>query len=325
MLRSSFSTDMLPATLSAEKKAWHWAEICGARRGFSRFFVDCPIKDGFKATIDGLALDQVEIGSTIATSLKLERAKRQVARDGNDDIMLILSTDVRPLAARQMRREGELRRGDAVVVSLDEPSMVLAQKGGRAFSINIPRRLLADHIRAPQMNGGLVVDFRSEALQLLSNYSRLMLSRPPQELALQLASARHIVELAAVAIATAQAAKPMPDMASAQAARLALILEMIAQRAAEPALGAEDIGRALGVAERSVQALLQHAGTTFSGELREARLKLAEAKLKDRAFAHHSIVDIAMMSGFSDLSTFYRALRQTGRPHPTEIREKKKR
>jgi AraC-like DNA-binding protein len=66
-----------------------------------------------------------------------------------------------------------------------------------------------------------------------------------------------------------------------KAARLKAIVEEIGRRLADPSLSAATVGRRLGLSERYVQQLLEGAGFSFSGYVRELRLKRAHQMLRD--------------------------------------------
>jgi transcriptional regulator GlxA family with amidase domain len=69
-----------------------------------------------------------------------------------------------------------------------------------------------------------------------------------------------------------------------------------------------------------VQQLLEGAGLSFSTFVRVSRLKRARRLLRDPLSSHLRIVDIAMMTGFGDLSHFNRAFRLQFGETPTDAR-----
>jgi AraC-like DNA-binding protein len=74
------------------------------------------------------------------------------------------------------------------------------------------------------------------------------------------------------------------------------------------------------LSERYVQELLEGAGFSFSGYVRELRLDRAYKMLRDRRYAALRISDIAMQAGFSDLSYFNRSFRVRYGLTPNEAR-----
>jgi AraC family transcriptional activator of tynA and feaB len=65
---------------------------------------------------------------------------------------------------------------------------------------------------------------------------------------------------------------------------------------------------------------MAQGGTSFGATLIEARLKRANALLRDRRFARISIADIAWRSGFSNTSHFARRFRRRFGIAPGEMR-----
>jgi AraC-like DNA-binding protein len=105
-----------------------------------------------------------------------------------------------------------------------------------------------------------------------------------------------------------------------KAARLKAIVEEIRRRLADPSLSAAAVGRRLGLSERYVQQLLEGAGFSFSGYVRELRLKRARQLLRDPLARELRIGDIAAMVGFDDLSHFNRMFRLHFGERPTDTR-----
>jgi AraC-like DNA-binding protein len=256
-------------------------------------------------------LRDVTVSSASATSILLTRSKRHVGSDGKSDIQLLLCDGARPIAGGQFGREHVLREGDALVMDFAAPHVSGAPAGAKALAVHVQRAALERIGGFGNAVGGSLVDHRVEAMQLLRGYVRLMLSgsRPITD-AVAAASSRHIIELVALALGSAQPEREETGSLDAvAAARVALLINEITVRFAEPALDAAAVGKSLGLSERSVQYLLQRAGTTFSDELREARLVRADAMLGSTAHLARSIAAIAFECGFTDLSTFYRAFR----------------
>jgi AraC-like DNA-binding protein len=313
--RVSFSTAMLPPDLPAETKARKWADAL-TEQGIVD--VDCPNPDGFRAKVDILAIGDMLITTAAATSIRLTRTRRHIATDSNHGLMLLLCHGTRRLGGTQQGREVVLRRGDAMLVSHGLPNCTHALHGGEALSINLSRAALANYGIEPEAVAAHVIDRTSTALQLLVAYAGVLLAAPPsRDSRLALSAASHLSELAALAIADAKPDQ-IPAGGGASGARLALVLSAIADRACEPGLDAAALGLPLGLSARGVQHLLQQAGTTFTAELRAARLGRAEALL--RGSTDLPMVEIAHASGFLDLSTFYRAFRARGGASPAEIR-----
>ena len=80
------------------------------------------------------------------------------------------------------------------------------------------------------------------------------------------------------------------------------------------------LARRHGISPRYVQILFETEGTTFSAYMRGEKLGKAYRMLSDARCAHHSISEIAFLSGFGDLSHFNRGFRMRYGATPSEVR-----
>lgn len=79
----------------------------------------------------------------------------------------------------------------------------------------------------------------------------------------------------------------------------------------------EAVAAALSRTPRQLQEELRRTGTNFEAVLADVRKRLAKSYLES---TNHSMTDIAMMLGFSELSAFTRATRNWYKMSPTELR-----
>lgn len=77
----------------------------------------------------------------------------------------------------------------------------------------------------------------------------------------------------------------------------------------DPQLSPARAANAIGMSVRKLHMLFTRTGKTFGEWLLERRLEEARRLLASPAAAGRPIADIAMATGFGDLSTFYRAFR----------------
>jgi AraC-like DNA-binding protein len=81
------------------------------------------------------------------------------------------------------------------------------------------------------------------------------------------------------------------------------------------------IAAELGVTPRYVHLLLEETGKSFTHHLLEKRLDRASALLRDPRWRQRRIADIALATGFSDLSYFNRTFRRRYGTSPSDVRE----
>ncbi len=80
----------------------------------------------------------------------------------------------------------------------------------------------------------------------------------------------------------------------------------------------DHVAKALGLSSRQLQSQLKRSGTSFEAEMMRIRMSLAERYLCDTDM---SMTDIALLLGFSELSSFTRAARSWFSKTPSAVRE----
>jgi len=105
-----------------------------------------------------------------------------------------------------------------------------------------------------------------------------------------------------------------------KAARRRSILAVIAGRFCDPEFDLTEAARGLGLSRRYIQRLLEGAGKSFTEHVLECRLERVRAMLMDSRYQHMAIIDIALASGFSDVSHFNRMFRRRFGETPSSVR-----
>jgi AraC-like DNA-binding protein len=105
-----------------------------------------------------------------------------------------------------------------------------------------------------------------------------------------------------------------------QAARRRTILAEIARRFCDPAFDLTDAARRLGLSRRYIQRLLEGTGKSFTEHVLECRLQRVRAVLMDSRYQNMAIIDIALASGFSDVSHFNHMFRRRFGETPSSVR-----
>jgi AraC-like DNA-binding protein len=109
---------------------------------------------------------------------------------------------------------------------------------------------------------------------------------------------------------------------SVQASRRSAVLRAIESRSADPKLRAGAVAGLLGITPRYVHLLLEETGRSFTQHLLEVRLRKAKVLLCDPCWHQRKIGDVALESGFADLSYFSRTFRRRYGATPTAVRER---
>lgn len=131
---------------------------------------------------------------------------------------------------------------------------------------------------------------------------------------------QHIIDLVLLALGAAGEAGELAQERGLRAARRAAVLRAIDSRSGDPGLNAVKVAAMLGVTPRYVHLLLEETGRSFNQHLSEKRLQRSAALLRDPAWRHRKIADIALQAGFTDLSNFGRAFRHRFGATPSEVR-----
>jgi len=281
-----------------------------------RVDVDVPDKRSFHTRLRMLHLPNVSIIERRSTPSVITRTA-QLVRDGDDSFVISLPWR-KSIETRGSAFESRVGPGEAIIHSLNEITRSRAPEGFRGVSLRVARqtaRSVAPYAER-RLNRAISVD-RTASL-ILQSY----LVSSPGGLSPSVATLadRHLREL------LANMFDPEGDLARAgvyggvKAARLKAIVEEIGRRLADPSLSAAAVGRRLGLSERYVQQLLEGAGFSFSGYVRELRLKRARQLLRDPLARELRIGDIAAMVGFDDLSHFNRMFRLQFGERPTDTR-----
>ena len=155
---------------------------------------------------------------------------------------------------------------------------------------------------------------KSEAMQLLRGYvrslERIGLAASVDNQAL---IRKHLVDLAVLA-ATARCPIGESSASEVVATRRTAALDYIASHFSDPELSLAKVARSLRISPRYLQRLLETAGMSFASHVIELRLK--EAFMLLTAQRGVRIADIALQSGFSDVSYFNRLFRSRFRRDP---------
>ena len=130
---------------------------------------------------------------------------------------------------------------------------------------------------------------------------------------------RHIVDLAVLAATTR---RPIGEssMSAVVVTRLAAALDYIGSHFSDPELSLAKVAQSLSISPRYLQRLLESSGTSFTAHVTELRLKHAFTLLTAQTLSDIRICDVALQTGFSDISHFNRLFRSRFGDTPTGVR-----
>jgi AraC-like DNA-binding protein len=264
----------------------------------------------FYAAAELRALPELRVVKGTWSAVRFWRNRALVA-DGDDSISIIVGDGC---TASQRRRDVAVDAGDGVAVLTHEPADVSFAEGS-VFSVVVPRAALAGRARNIDDSTLQLIPRRSETLRLLLRYLKLFETSPE----LRNGIASHVHDLMALAL-TEHASLGESDLGAVAAARLNVALDRIAAHSQDPELSLIKVAESMCISPRYLQRLLQTAGKSFTAQVNELRLQRAFMLLTQRGEREVRISDVALQSGFSDISHFNRLFRSRFCDTPSGVR-----
>jgi AraC-like DNA-binding protein len=225
----------------------------------------------------------------------------------------------------QRGRDFTLRAGDANVIPCAEVALYVRPQAGRILCVRMPREALAPLVPELEDKVATVIRRENETLQLLTRYVRSLdhTQRLPTP-AVREAVAKHICDLAALALGASREGTEIAGGRSLNAARLRAVKEFIAANLSRRDLTVAALANRHRMTERHIQRLFEAEGVTFTSYLLERRLYNAFQSLNDGRNAERGISEIALECGFGDISYFNRAFRRRFGATPSDVRRAKR-
>ena len=189
----------------------------------------------------------------------------------------------------------------------------------RFASVCLPRQSLGPMVADVEAASRSPVAPDNDAVRLLRHYLRIVEKRPPGGTAGHLA-ANHIRDLTALIVGATREGRERAIKGGLAAARLAALKTECLANFMRPNFHLEQLAASSGLSTRSISALFEGDGTTFTDFIRSARLDRAYRLLADPRFDGLRIAAIAYESGFSDLSYFNRCFRRRYGLTPSDFR-----
>lgn len=241
-----------------------------------------------------------------------------VAAADNDDLFLIMNL-AGPFTTMQYGRELELAPGEAYVMPCSERGAHVRPRGGRQLCLRVRRDAIQPLVRGLDDRLCARIPRDAEALRMLSTYLRVAMSEPLADEGLRRVAARHVHDLLALALGATRDQQDVLETRGLNAARLRAAKVLVRRHLTDTDLSPELVAGRLGISVRTLQRLFEQTGTTFSAFVIRERLETAYEALK-LGRGGRSIADIALDSGFGDVSHFNRKFRALYHASPSEIR-----
>jgi AraC-like DNA-binding protein len=240
-------------------------------------------------------------------------------RDGDNSIGFVVAQSGQ-ITAKHLGREVRLAPGDATHMLMSATGGIGWRESSVLFDMLIsPAEWEA---RGARPENGLMQRLwgRSEAMQLLRGYIR-SLERIGRAASVDNHAIirKHIVDLALLAT-TARCSIGESSASAVVAARRTAALDYIASHFSDPEISLAMVARRLRISPRYLQRLLETTGMSFASHVIELRLKRTYMLLTAQRGSNVRISDIALQSGFSDVSYFNRLFRSRFGETPSVVR-----
>ena len=258
------------------------------------------------------------------TPIRMRRTAALIG-DGLDDIFLTSSwSPSGGSILRHDRNETAIPSGSMLLMSKSVVHEGIIPWDATTVGLQVPRAALARllpgleeaplHIFTPGTAG-------ADSAALALSYAALLARQSALSGAPLASAVTHLHQLLAAAIDTRRASGLPPDSLAQQLPRLALIQRDIRARSDQHDLSLDTIARLHHLTPRQVQRLFARQDITFSGFLAQARMERAHAMLTSPLHRQRRVLEIALDSGFDDISAFSRAFRRHYGMTPSEARE----
>ena len=309
MKKNVFSSVDLPAHLDDRSRFALWQDIHVAEI----WSVEYAISDNrpFEAAIEATAVGPVVLGQMAGTIQHASRKERNIADDGRDGYLLLVNNGDTLLSGAQVGRDYSVGKGEAALVSASEALEMYGSDWNIWANVVVPRETLEKAFANIDDRLALTIGAGNEALDMLKRYCSFLRSGPalvsPD---LVTHATETIVDLLGLATGAKGEPAELAGLRGLRAARLQAILDKIRANFADPAISAQRIAQQLRLSPRYVYDLLQETGTSFAARVLELRLQRAHRMLADRRNDRMRISEIALLSGFSDVSYFNRCFRR---------------
>lgn len=211
--------------------------------------------------------------------------------------------------------------GDIVLIDTAEPSQVVSPLSSRLVRWSFPEQLVAPFL--PLRNNGPVLHIaaRGGLISVLTCYAKQLVREADQlDPVTQHGLLAHLCGLLGLAIEAETTSRP-ERRCNYRTCQRQRVLSYIETNLSDCRLTARRAAKDLGISPRWLHALLEDVGSGFPGLVARRRLDKSLTLLRDPASDHLSIAEIAFLTGFNDLSTFYRRFGERYGTTPRKARD----
>ena len=254
----------------------------------------------------------IRLSEVRASAHGVSRRPEHIGASAGDIVFVNLQIAGRGLT-HQHERDITTLPGDIAIADTVYPFEILHAGDFALYSIAVPRQDLPVGLLrrgALRLSSG---ERGRQISRMMAGYARLLLSSSESSEYKPLYG-KHIVDLIQLGMEQSAGVEDRGPL------RLPLLLDHLSQNHADKSLSAEKAARLFGVSPRYIHKLLEQSGSSFLEHLKGIRLEAAAQALCLRAT--DPVTEIALDSGFSDLSHFNRCFKRRFGECPTDYRRR---
>ena len=307
------------AKVPAPDRLDHWLQSADA--AYLPVQVRSPATEKFSARMWGYELGPLGFFRIVATPNTMVRDARQIAACDPECLHLSVVSRGR-ISATQEGRTGVARMGDIISYDTSYPVVFQADQPYESFIVRIPRSLLGRH----------EADITSQTAMGISGVNGLpraavaffrSLADGFRDGTITAADTPNMVDFVLDLVRglyTLPASVPESTRARSHAEILLNVQSYIETHLGDPALGPEEIARAMFISTRYLHKLFESEGTTVCRWIRASRLERCRRDLLDPAHDDETILAIASRWGLPGAQHFSRLFRSEYGCTPRDIR-----
>jgi AraC-like DNA-binding protein len=320
MNRTVFSSSLLPVELDDRARFCQWQDLYAAH--FGPFDLSRSEDTRFAMHSEWIQLGKVRVYQCTGAITRVARTRRHIAVGGHDVFHLSLNCGLSPVLVSQSGRNAVLDAGMCAVLTDSEPGEVRRAPNETWIGIALPRDRVVTLINNADDLTAIPLGRNSGIFRHLRRYLGSLLG--PSGLEDDPALVDHVetvlVDLIALSLGAGREATEIAAMRGLRAVRMQEILAEARAGFADPAFSVHTVARRLNLSARYVQDLLQETGLGFTERVLEFRLQKARAMLANPRCDQQRVSDIAVSSGFAEVSYFNRCFRRRFGVSPSAFR-----
>jgi AraC-like DNA-binding protein len=316
-----FTSNQLPSGLTDQERFKEWSELYHGAFGMRGDFEVSAAP--FEAHMVFAKVGEVVLVRATAHVASSDHGGRGRATAEDEERMgFLVNTSAHPIRSSHRGREELLQPGESMLLSRAEQGSFVS--GGEYISwviVDMPRIVIARAAPNAEDLIGAVLSSGGEALRMAKAYASLVFQESGfADPRLDTHVSETVLDLVALAAGAAKDTAEIARDRGLRAARLDAVVRAIGNGYADPAFSIAAVAAKLNLSERYIQDLLQSTGVGFSERVMELRLQHSAGLLARAHLTQRKISDVALSSGFNDLSYFHRCFRRRFGVTPAQAR-----